>query len=206
MTEAFSQPDNGTPQWWSAFSERLRGTAFDPALIRSLQYDSATALPGRARCPKKLVVVDIASQQLQFVVEGSIAISYPVSTSKYGIGCRQDTGCTPLGWHRVVEKIGDGVTPGTIFKGRRVTGVAECLQSTVADDLITSRILWLDGLQHGFNRGGQVDSKGRYIYLHGTAQEQLLGQPMSEGCIRLSNADVIELFDSVELNTPVYIG
>jgi hypothetical protein len=206
VTNELQQVENGAGLWWSAFTERLRGTAFDPSLLPSREQEFATTLPSLAHCPGKLIVVDIAQQSLQLVVDGNVSISSVVSTSKYGAGCRQNTGCTPLGWHRVIEKIGDDAAAGTIFKGRRVSGMAECLQSTVADDLITSRILWLDGLQQGFNRGGQVDSKDRYIYLHGTAQEHLLGQPVSEGCVRLSNADVIALYDCVELNTPVFIS
>lgn len=194
-------------QWWPEFSASLCGTAFNPARIQSLhEVATGTDVPGAPRCPKKLVYVDIGKQLLQLIIDGNISTQHPVSTSKHGSGCRQDTGCTPLGWHRVAEKIGDGAPAGTIFKGRRAGGVAECLQSDATDDLITSRILWLQGLQHGFNHGGQVDSKNRYIYIHGTAQEHLLGLPVSAGCIRMANADVVSLFDRVDIDTPLYIG
>ena len=131
---------------------------------------------------------------------------YPVSTSARGTGNRQDSGCTPSGWHCIAQKIGAGCTPGTIFKGRVAGAVAASLCDQSSYDLITSRVLWLRGLQPGINLGGDVDSFERYIYLHGTAQEQLIGRPVSHGCVRLVNRHVIELFDQIEEGTPVYIS
>lgn len=182
-------------EWWRNFSSGLLNTAFDPARLEP-----------RLGHPLRLLVVDIGLQTLTMIIDGDVAKTFPVSTSKYSAGCHQDTGCTPLGWHSVAEKIGAEAPVGTIFKGRRASGVAEDLMSDVSEDLITSRILWLSGRQAGFNLGGQVDSKNRYIYIHGTAQEHWLGIPKSEGCIRMANTDVIELFSRVELETPVFIG
>ena len=196
-------PDN----WWSSFSLRLRGTAFDPALVLSgVQPQADTAADVPLQPPGKLLCIDIKSQNLAYVIDGNVTNTYSVSTAKNGIGCRQDTACTPIGWHIVSQRIGADVAPGAIFKGRRVTGLAKDLRSDVAEDLITSRILWLSGLQPGFNLGGQVDSKNRYIYIHGTAQEHRLGKPVSEGCIRMSNSDVLELFEGVDTDTLVFIG
>jgi len=184
-------------RWWSVFSARLRNTAFDPAII----FDKT-----RPNCPCALISIDIRTQTLALVIDGTVADTYQVSTSKYGAGCRQDTGCTPTGWHIVAQKIGADETIGTVFKGRRAIGITEDLRSGKDDDLITSRILWLSGLQARFNQGGQVDSKNRYIYIHGTAQEHLLGEPVSEGCIRMANTNVIELFNRVDIGTAVFIG
>ena len=93
-----------------------------------------------------------------------------------------------------------------MFKGRQPGAVCTDLCSDTDNDTITSRILWLSGSQPGFNSGGSVDSKNRYIYIHGTAQEQLIGQSVSHGCIRMLNDDVIALFDLFSVNTPVLIS
>ncbi len=194
--------------WWDNFSSRLDSTAFDAAFVLSrLTLDRGGEVSDcDLQPPEKMLCIDVRLQTLDYVVDGKLKNTYIISTSKFGTGCRQNTGCTPIGWHVVAERIGEDVSPGTIFKGRRVTGLATDLSSDSADDLITSRILWLSGLQPGFNQGGQVDSKNRYIYIHGTAQEHLLGKPMSEGCIRMANSDVVELFGLVNTDTAVFIG
>lgn len=195
-------------KWWGNFSSRLRSTAFDPALVfNGLQPDTGREGSDCDLQPlEKMICIDISLQTLDFVIDGNVTNTYAISTSKHGIGCRQNTGCTPIGWHTIAQRIGADVSLGTIFKGRRVIGLAENLRSDAAEDLITSRILWLTGLQPGLNLGGQVDSKNRYIYIHGTAQEHLLGKPVSEGCIRMANSDVLELFGLVNTDTPVFIG
>lgn len=194
--------------WWGNFCSRLRSTAFDPALVfNTLRLDTGHDLSVYgSQPPEKVLCIDVRLQTLEYVSCAGVECTYSISTSKHGIGCRQNTGCTPIGWHIISEKIGSDETPGTIFKGRRVAGHTDNLRSDIADDLITSRILWLTGLQPGFNLGGQVDSRERYIYIHGTAQEQLLGKPVSEGCIRMANHDVLELFEVVDTNTLVFIG
>jgi len=155
-------------------------------------------------CDRQLLVVEIGSQLLRVFIGGRQDRQYKVSTSLRGAGCRNGTGCTPLGWHRIDEKIGADASPGTVFKGRVAGDVATDL-SLPEGDLITSRILWLQGMQPGYNQGGQVDSRSRYIYIHGTAQEHLIGSAVSMGCIRMRNDEVIALFDLVEPGTAVFI-
>ena len=126
------------------------------------------------------------------------------STSRFGIGQVEGSNCTPLGLHRIAEKIGAGEPAGTVFKGRKIVGHTS--QPEFADAKITTRILWLDGLEPGFNRGGNVDSHARYIYIHGTADQKSLGRPASHGCIHLADADLIPLFDLLPVDTLVWIG
>ncbi len=145
-----------------------------------------------------LIVVSVADQKLALLSAQAAPRIYSVSTSKWGTGARQDSQQTPLGWHRVADWIGASARPGQAFVSRQPTDEVlppERWRSTLATDYILTRILWLDGLEPGVNRGGGVDSRSRYIYLHGTNQEHLLGQPASHGCIRLANRDVMELFD-----------
>ena len=115
---------------------------------------------------------------------------------------------TPLGAHVISEKIGKGAKIGSVFKARKFTGeVVEPITERIdiKEDVITTRILWLDGLEKGRNKGGNVDSKSRYIYIHGTAEEGLIGEPASLGCIRMKNMDVIKLFNRVRKGTQVLI-
>jgi L,D-transpeptidase YbiS len=126
----------------------------------------------------------------------------PCSTSRFGIGQTEGSNCTPLGLHRIVEKIGGGWPGGTVFKGRQPIGYT---WKGLPDAKITTRILWLEGLEPGFNRSGNVDSHARYIYLHGTADQMSIGQPASCGCIHLADADLIPLFDLLPSGTLVWI-
>lgn len=153
-----------------------------------------------------LLLIDIKTQLLFFIERGALIKKFQISTATNGAGCRENSGCTPLGWHKVAAKIGGDQPLGTVFKGRCVAGLAESLNSIRDDDLITSRILWLAGLQPGVNAGGSVDSYSRYIYIHGTAQEHLIGLPVSHGCIRMRNSDIAELFDWVDEKTIVFVG
>jgi len=155
------------------------------------------------------IVVDVAAQRLYLFERGAFVADYPVSTAERGTGNREGSMQTPLGLHRVAQKIGADAPVGMIFRGRRSTGeIAEILtdpdQRAQRDD-VTTRILWLDGLEPGVNRGGEVDSKRRYIYIHGTPEEGRIGRPASHGCVRMTNADVIELFDRVEVGALVDI-
>ncbi|ACL72346.1 ErfK/YbiS/YcfS/YnhG family protein [Thioalkalivibrio sulfidiphilus HL-EbGr7] len=162
--------------------------------------------PDRALDP--LIVVRIGEQRLYLIRHGVPFLDYPVSTSRYGIGNRDGSLKTPLGVHQVRRRIGEDAPLGTIFRGRANTGrIANILTTpeTSPEDNITSRILWLDGLEEGVNRGGEVDSFQRFIYIHGTDEEGLIGQPASDGCVRMTNAAVIELFDQVPLGTLVVI-
>jgi|SRR5208283_5055033 len=124
------------------------------------------------------------------------------STSRFGLGQIEGSYRTPLGLHRVVEKIGGGWPPGTVFKGRRPIGYT---WQGMPDAKITTRILWLEGLEPGFNRGGNVDSHARYIYIHGTGDQTTIGKPMSCGCLHLADTDLIPLFDQLPGGTLVWI-
>jgi lipoprotein-anchoring transpeptidase ErfK/SrfK len=133
-----------------------------------------------------------------------------VSTARAGRGCVQDSHQTPEGLHQVCEKIGAGAVPGMVFKARQPTGTLASEWPSPEDNLITSRILWLDGLEPGRNQGvatdGRVvDTRRRFVYIHGTNQSDKLGQPNSHGCVLLSDADVIRLFDVVPVGIRVLI-
>jgi L,D-transpeptidase YbiS len=125
------------------------------------------------------------------------------STSRFGTGQQSGSNRTPLGLHRIAEKIGAGQPIGTVFESRQAIGF---IWQGKPDAAIAHRILWLDGLESGFNRGDAVDSHARYIYIHGLANEPTLGRPTSRGCIHLSAADLLPLFDIVPSGTLVWIG
>jgi hypothetical protein len=134
--------------------------------------------------------------------------SYPVSTGANGPGERLGSGCTPRGRHRVRVKIGSGCPPGAVFRGRRWTGEVFSESLAAAQprrDWILTRILWLTGAEPGRNRGGDVDTLRRFIYIHGCAPTEPMGVARSHGCIRMRDADLIELFDAVPAGTPVEI-
>ena len=124
--------------------------------------------------------------------------TYPVSSSRFGLGSEEGSMKTPLGRFRVAEKIGQDAVPGTIFKSRVPLKPDDPVPDT--EDFVTSRILWLDGLEKD-----NANTRDRFIYIHGTKHEDRIGTPDSHGCIRMRNADVIELFDLVEEGTPVVI-
>ncbi|MDY6991646.1 MAG: L,D-transpeptidase [Pseudomonadota bacterium] len=150
------------------------------------------------------IEVDISKQQLNLYQGNHLLKTYPISTSKYGIGSQAGSNKTPLGQHIIAQKIGAGTPEGTIFKGRVNTGrIARIDQE--GGDIVSSRIMWLEGLETGKNKGHGVDSYQRYIYIHGTAEEGKIGQPASHGCIRMYNRDVIHLFTQVDEGTPVNI-
>jgi lipoprotein-anchoring transpeptidase ErfK/SrfK len=142
--------------------------------------------------------ISIRDQQLT-VKEGETPIrTYQVSTSRFGIGTKQGSLKTPVGRFRVAEKIGADTPAGTIFRSRVPLNPGDPLPPT--DDLVMSRILWLDGLdEHNAN------TRDRFIYIHGTKHEGKIGSPASCGCVRMRNADVVELFDLVDQDTPVII-
>ena len=155
-----------------------------------------------------IVLINIDQQTLHLYRNNELTKSYPISSSKFGIGNQVESFKTPLGVHRVAKKIGDGAPVGTIFKARVNTGkTAEIITTNAAskDDYVTSRILWLEGLEPGKNKGEGIDSFQRYIYIHGTAEEGRIGQPASRGCIRMRNMDAIELFNLLETGTLVNI-
>jgi len=152
--------------------------------------------------------ISISRQQLSIVENGQVLQSYAVSTAKNGPGERRGSECTPTGWHRIRAKIGAGQPLHAVFVGRRPTGEiysAELGRQNPRRDWILTRILWLGGLEPGKNRYGEVDTAWRYIYIHGCPDELMNGKPESHGCIRMKNADVLDLFDRVKAGTPVYI-
>ena len=155
---------------------------------------------------RPIMFVDCREQKLHWIdIEEANSRCYQVSTAARGIGNRVDSNQTPFGIHRVRQKIGGGEPSGMVFEARVPTGrIAGSLDNRERDE-ITSRILWLDGLEEGVNRDGIHDTFARYIYIHGTSDEQRIGEPVSAGCIRMKNDDVIELFDAVLLNDLVLI-
>ena len=152
--------------------------------------------------------ISIAQQTLRLMQAEQCLRSYAVSTAAKGSGEQNGSFCTPRGRHHIRLKIGQGCSPNTVFMGRRPTGetyTPELHAAYPERDWILTRILWLSGDEPGFNRGGTVDTLRRYIYIHGTPDSTRMGQPGSHGCIRMRNADLIELFDCVEAGTPVVI-
>lgn len=153
--------------------------------------------------------VGIADQCLTLYRGRQVVRNWPVSTALNGPGEIVDSGCTPRGEHRVRIKIGEACPPGTVFVGRRPTGETydEALGARQPQrDWILSRILWLSGCESGFNRGGRCDTLRRFIYIHGCPDRAPMGIPLSHGCIRMRNVDVIELFDLVAVGTRVVIA
>jgi lipoprotein-anchoring transpeptidase ErfK/SrfK len=142
------------------------------------------------------IVIDIKTQSLKLTFDQREILSAPVSTSRAGPGFEPGSFKTPTGLFRVYQRIGENAPSGTIFVGRVPVGEP----TSSGDDLITSRILWLDGLERE-----NANTKERYIYIHGTNQEDLIGQPVSHGCVRMRNEDIIRLFEMVTVGTPVEI-
>ena len=145
------------------------------------------------------VVVSVADQKLGIYKQGQLVKTFPISTSKFGIGDRPGSCCTPLGKHQVVAKIGHGLPPGAVLKSRQWNG--EVLKPNAPGrDPIVSRILWLGGME-GTNR----NAFNRFIYIHGTTEENRLGAPASYGCVRMAASDVIRVFEQVPIGATVMI-
>lgn len=154
------------------------------------------------------VRIFIPQQRLDLVEDQCVVHSYLVSTAKNGVGERLGSECTPRGRHRVRAKIGAGQSPGAVFVGRRATGevYSDALAAEFPGrDWILTRILWLSGLEPQRNRFGNVDTAKRYIYIHGSPDHEVNGQPLSHGCIRMKNRDIIELFDCLDVGAIVEI-
>jgi lipoprotein-anchoring transpeptidase ErfK/SrfK len=144
------------------------------------------------------IQISVRQQRLTVRSGRKTLAAYPVSTSRFGLGSKEGSFKTPTGKFRVAEKIGDGMARGTVFKSRRpVKPTKNMLRE---DDLVMTRILWLDGLEPR-----NANTHDRYVYIHGTNHEDEIGTPASHGCVRMKNADVIELFERVEEGTPVEI-
>lgn len=152
------------------------------------------------------LLIDSEQQALSLLDDKERVIAvYPVSTAVNGLGETKNSFKTPRGWHQIRAKIGAGMPINSVFVGRRPTGEVYSSSMTQNRDWILTRILWLSGLTPGVNRLGEVDTMQRYIYLHGTADEARIGQPVSHGCIRLKNKDILSLFDRVRVGEHVYI-
>jgi UDP-N-acetylmuramate--L-alanine ligase len=168
----------------------------DPSLAARAFGLARAALARRAApagLPSRLLVVDVERQRAVWLEDGAAKEVWPVSTAEAGIGGAEGSYRTPPGWHRVHRRIGEGAEQGSVFVSREPTG--ELWRGEARDDdLILTRILTLDGLEDGVNRGPGHDSLERYIYLHGTNHELLLGRPVSHGCVRFSNAGICGLF------------
>lgn len=152
--------------------------------------------------------IDVARQKLDLIEGGVIRGSWPVATAANGLGERQGSNCTPRGRHVVRARIGAGLPRAAVLVGRRWTGeICDEAAWTAAPgrDWILSRILWLSGCEPGFNRLGPVDTMRRYIYIHGCPDREAVGRPVSHGCVRMTNDDVIELFERVPAGTTVDI-
>jgi hypothetical protein len=155
----------------------------------------------------RILVVSINGQTMRFFEAGQLRTIYAVSTSKRQPSNIKGSLGTPCGLHRIDEKIGAGSPPGIVFKSRRSTGYhfSEYNDPDGAECLVTSRILWLRGLEPGVNAGAEVDSHDRYIYIHGTNREDRIGTPQSAGCVVMRNLEVIELFEQVRTGDMVWI-
>ncbi len=152
--------------------------------------------------------VSTTGSKLYLMKDQKVVRTYPISISKHGIGNISGSNKTPLGLHEIKKKIGSKLPINSIIKGGVSTGKTAKIISepiSVNTDLVTTRVMWLSGLEPGKNKGGKVDSYNRFIYIHGTPEEGLIGQPASHGCIRMYNKDVIELFNLVSINTKVLI-
>ena len=158
------------------------------------------------------LLINIAQQTLVVYQQNKKILQYKVSTAKNGIGSLQDSGCTPLGKHVIAKKIGNDASMNAVFVGRVATGEvydAELGTRYPERDWILSRILWLSGLEEGSNKGrnsqGGCDTYQRYIYIHGTPDTEPMGIPLSHGCVRMRNQDIVELFEQVVEGTAVTI-
>jgi len=154
------------------------------------------------------LIVKVSEQELYLIKDERIVRSYPVSTSKYGTGNEEGSNKTPLGTHRIYMKVGANAPIGTVFKHCINTGrIAKIYHDStdVEQDFVITRIMCLEGLEPGVNKGEGIDSRDRRIYIHGTPEEGLIGTPASHGCIRMKNDDVVELFDQVKIGTLVEI-
>ena len=155
----------------------------------------------------KVILICIKEQKLLLIQDNYKIAEYPISTSKFGVGNKIGSNMTPLGYHVIKEKIGENIPKGSIYKAGKFTKEIATINyiKSFEEDLITTRIIKLDGLQKGINQGGDIDSFKRGIWIHGTPEESHIGSPASHGCIRMKNDDIILLFDSIEVGTPINI-
>lgn len=155
------------------------------------------------------IEISIANQSLTLFDDvGSVKAQYAISTASNGVGCEKNSGCTPLGEHIIRAKIGAGAAANAVFVGRRQTGeicTPELMTQFPNRDWILTRILWLSGKEVGKNRLGNVDTMQRYIYIHGSPDSAEMGKPGSHGCVRMRNAEIMQLFEWVPVGTRIWI-
>ncbi len=158
--------------------------------------------PEHAKVSALWIHVSVGEQRLWLKAGEQILWQAPVSTARAGLGENPGSFKTPRGWHVIAEKMGEGAPVGTVFKSRQPTGKVWPAVGVGSEDedLILTRILWLEG-----EEPGNESTRSRYIYLHGTNREDQIGQPVSHGCIRLRNSDIVELYERVPLGTRVWI-
>lgn len=157
---------------------------------------------------ERIIKISIAQQRLLLIEAGKVLFDVLVSTAKNGPGELAGSECTPRGWHVIRAKVGDDLPTNTVFVARRPTGelyTSELAQQFPGRDWILTRILWLSGLEKGRNRLGKVDTMRRYIYIHGCPDTEPMGLPLSHGCIRMRNTDVVSLFGKIKVGTRVEI-
>jgi hypothetical protein len=154
--------------------------------------------------PDRFLYVSVGAQTLQEIVGGQVVRSYAVSTAAKGRGCRAGSLRTPTGVHRIERRFGAGVATGAVFRSRKATG-ERWLRGRSGEDLVLTRILWLSGMEQGHNKGGDIDTFSRHIYIHGTNHERTIGRPASHGCIRMRNREIVELFNRAKRGTIVVI-
>jgi len=151
------------------------------------------------KSPEPKIRISVRRQQLVLSSGRKQLAEYSVSTSRFGLGAKEGSFKTPTGKFRIAEKIGEGMPAGTVFKSRRpVKATPKLLRE---EDLVMTRILWLDGLERR-----NANTHDRYVYIHGTNHEEKIGTPASHGCVRMRNADLLELFERVKVGTPVEIA
>ena len=150
------------------------------------------------KSPQAKIHISVRKQRLTLKSGRKTLGTYPVSTSRFGLGTKEGSMKTPTGRFRIAEKIGDGLPVGTVFKSRRPVKATKKLLRE--EDLVMTRILWLDGLDPG-----NANTHERFIYIHGTNHEKSIGEPASHGCIRMRSSDLLQLFERVEIDTPVAI-
>ena len=157
---------------------------------------------------ERILVVRIGTATLQFYRKSVLVKSYAVSTSRRPPSNTKSSLGTPRGLHEIAERIGAGQPPGVVFNSRVPTGkhFSEFADAATTDNFITSRILWLRGLEPGVNRGGDVDTYERYVYIHGTNHESRIGEAMSAGCVLMRNLDIVELHDEVRTGDLVWVA
>lgn len=157
---------------------------------------------------EEIIYVSVKNQKMYYISNDVIIKEYLISTAKKGVGNQKNSNMTPYGLHYIKEKHGsktpqNGRMIGRVFYGQIATIYSD--KTTSKTDDITSRILWLSGYEKDINKGGDVDSYERFIYIHGTSEEGKIGTPASHGCIRMLNKDVIELYSMTKIGTKVLI-